>query len=313
MASPASSSSIQPADLGFFSALARAGSLSAAARELGISTPAVSKHLALMEARIGVVLVNRSTRRMSLTPEGELYLEQARRILASIDDLEQQLGASKGVPQGLLRVNATLGFGRSHIAPLVSAFARKHPLVEVQLQLSVNPPPITDDAFDVCIRFGAPPDARVIARKLAPNRRLLCASPAYLARHGTPRSPADLARHHCIGIRQGEEAYGVWRLASGRGRQATSEAVKVRGPLATNDGGIAVNWALEGHGILMRAEWDIERHLRSGRLVQVLPQYVTPDADIYATYPQRHQLSARVQAFVDFLAKSFAQVAVGKG
>jgi DNA-binding transcriptional LysR family regulator len=307
MPSTASQGGIQPADLGFFSVLARAGSLSAAGRELGISTAAVSKHLSLMEVRAGVALVNRTTRRMSLTPEGELVLEQARRILASIDDLEQQLGVSKATPQGLLRVNATLGFGRSHVAPLISAFVRKYPSVEVQLQLSVNPPPLTDDSFDICIRFGAPPDARVIARNLAPNRRLLCASPAYLGKHGTPKVPSDLARHNCIGIRQGEEAYGVWRLASSRGRNSTGEAVKVRGNLTTNDGGIAVNWALDGHGILMRAEWDIGRYLRSGRLVQVLPQYFTPDADIYAVFPQRHQLSARVRAFVDFLAKSFKE------
>jgi LysR family transcriptional activator of dmlA len=298
---------IQPADLGFFSALARAGSLSAAARELGITTPAVSKHLAQMEARLGVALVNRTTRRMSLTPEGELVLDQARRILASIDDLAQQLGTSKGTLQGLLRVNATLGFGRSHVAPLISAFVRKHPAVEVRLQLSVDPPALTEDLFDVCIRFGAPPDARVIAKHLAPNRRLLCAAPAYLAKHGTPKAPAELARHNCIGVRQGEEAYGVWRLASARGRRAASEAVKVRGNLTTNDGGIAVAWALEGHGILMRAEWDIERYLKSGRLVQVLPRYFTPDADIYAVFPQQHQFSARVRAFVDFAAQAFAQ------
>lgn len=303
----AAPSGIQPADLGFFSALARAGSLSGAGRELGITTAAVSKHLSLMEGRIGVALVNRTTRRMSLTPEGELVLEQARRILASIDDLQQQLGVSKATPRGLLRVNATLGFGRSHIAPLISAFVRKYPQVQVQLQLSVNPPALTEDAFDVCIRFGVPPDSRVIARVLAPNRRLLCASPAYLARHGTPKVPGDLARHNCIGIRQGEQAYGVWRLASSRGRNASSEAVKVRGNLTTNDGGIAVAWALDGHGILMRAEWDIERYLRSGRLVQVLPQYATPDADVYAVFPQQHQLSARVQAFVEFLAKSFQE------
>jgi LysR family transcriptional regulator, transcriptional activator for dmlA len=219
---------------------------------------------------------------------------------------------SKGVPQGLLRVNATLGFGRSHIAPLISAFVRKHPAVEVQLQLSVNPPALTEDAFDVCVRFGAPPESRVIARNLAPNRRLLCASPGYLAKRGVPKTPSDLARHNCIGIRQGEEAYGVWRLSSGRGRQATSQAVKVRGNLTTNDGGIAVSWALDGHGILMRAEWDIERYLKSGRLVQVLPQYSTPDADVYAVFPQRHQLSARVRAFVDFLARSLAKQGPGQ-
>ena len=300
-------SGIQPADLGFFSALASAGSLSAAARELGITTPAVSKRLALMESRLGVSLVVRTTRRMSLTPEGELYLESARRILGEIDAMEELLGVAKATPKGLLRVNATLGFGRSHVAPLISRFVRKHPQVEVQLQLSVNPPPLTDDSFDVCIRFGAPPDSRVIVRYIAPNRRLLCASPAYLSKHGVPKVPNDLTKHNCIGIRQGEEAYGVWRLASGRGKGATTEAVKIRGNLTTNDGEIAVNWALEGHGLLMRAEWDIERHLRNGRLVHVLPQYHTPDANIHAVYPQRHQLAARVRAFVDFVALSFSQ------
>ncbi|MDQ0587508.1 LysR substrate-binding domain-containing protein [Variovorax paradoxus] len=303
------SSAILPADLGFFSTLASAGSLSAAARELGITTPAVSKHLALMESRAGVLLVNRSTRRMSLTPEGELYLEHARRILGEIDGMEELLGVSRATPRGLLRVNATLGFGRSHVAPLISRFVRKHPAVEVQLQLSVNPPAPSEDLFDVCVRFGAPPDSRVVARHIASNRRLLCASPAYLAARGTPKVPNDLARHNCIGIRQGEEAYGVWRLTSGRGRHARTESIKTRGSLATNDGEIAVNWALEGHGILMRAEWDINRYLRNGRLVQVLPQYFTPDADIYAVYPQRHQLAARVRAFVDFLALSFTQQA----
>jgi len=303
------SSGIQPADLGFFSALASAGSLSGAARELGITTPAVSKHLALMESRLGVSLVVRTTRRMSLTPEGELYLESARRILGEIDGMEELLGVAKATPKGLLRVNATLGFGRSHVAPLISRFVRKHPQVEVQLQLSVNPPPLSEDSFDVCIRFGVPPDSRVIARYIAPNRRLLCASPAYLAKHGTPKVPNDLTKHNCIGIRQGQEAYGVWRLASGRGKGATTEAVKTRGNLATNDGEIAVNWALDGHGILMRAEWDIARHLRTGRLVHVLPQYHTPDADIHAVYPQRHQLAARVRAFVDFVALSFSQQA----
>jgi DNA-binding transcriptional LysR family regulator len=302
---------IQPTDLSFFSALAGAGSLSAAARELGVTTPAVSKHLALMESRVGLSLVNRTTRRMSLTPEGELLLQHARRILGEIGALEELLGMSKATPQGLLRVNATLGFGRSHVAPLISRFLRKHPQVQVQLQLSVNPPPLTDDAFDVCIRFGPPPDARVIARHIAPNRRLLCAAPAYLGKHGTPKAPHELSKHNCLGIRQGEEAYGVWRLSSGRGKSARTEAIRTRGNLTTNDGEIAVNWALDGHGILMRAEWDVARHLKSGRLVQVLPQYHTPDADIYAVYPQHHPLAARVRAFVDFVALSLAQRAGG--
>ncbi|HEX5287022.1 MAG TPA: LysR substrate-binding domain-containing protein, partial [Polaromonas sp.] len=224
-----------PSEMAFFSRLARCGSFSGTARELGVTTAAISKRLALMEARLGVQLLNRTTRRASLTQEGEIYLTHARRILADIDDMEQLVGNAVAVPKGQLRVNATLGFGRSHVAPLISRFLESHAEVQVQLQLSVNPPPLTEDAFDVCIRFGEPPDARVIARKIAPNRRLLCASPAYLARHGVPKVPHDLTRHNCIGIRQGDEAYGVWRLSAGK----RTEAVKVRGNLNTNDGEIA--------------------------------------------------------------------------
>ena len=293
-----------PTEMHFFSLLVRVGSFSAAARELGLSVPAVSKRLAGLEARLGIQLLHRNTRRFSLTPEGELYLGHARRILADIDDLEQLLCGATAAPKGLLRVNATLGFGRSHIAPLISRFVALHPQVQVQLQLTVNPPALTDDSFDVCIRFGEPPEARVIARWLAPNRRLLCASPAYLSRHGTPKAPADLVQHNCLGIRQGDEAYGVWRLSAAPNKPF--EAVKVRGNLNTNDGEIAVNWALDGHGILMRAEWDIARHLRSGHLVQVLPDCQTAPADIFAVYPQRHQTAARVKTFVDLLARSFA-------
>jgi LysR family transcriptional activator of dmlA len=296
---------IQAAELGLLVALAASGSLSAAARELGVSKAAVSKRLAAIEGRTGVPLVVRSTRRMGFTPEGEVVVERARQILGEIDELDQLLVRSKQQPKGLLRVNATLGFGRSHVAPVISRFVRKHPEVDVQLQLSVNPPPLTDDAYDVCIRFGEPPDARVIARRLAPNRRVLCAAPAYLARAGAPKTPQELARHQCIGIRQGDEAYGTWRLSSGSGKRRRSETVKTRGNLATNDGEIAVRWALDGHGIVMRAEWDVAEHLRSGRLVPVLPAWQTPEADVYAVYPQRLQLSTRVRVFVDFLAASF--------
>lgn len=290
-----------PSEMAFFNMLARCGSFSAAARELEVSTPAVSKRLAQMEARLGVQLLNRTTRRMGLTAEGETYLSHSRRILAEIDDMEQLLTSAASGPRGLLRVNATLGFGRSHIAPLISGFVRLYPEVQIQLQLSAAPPPPGEDAFDVCVRFGEPADSRIIARRIAPNRRLLCAAPAYLAKHGTPRAPQDLAGHECICIRQGDEAHGSWRLSSGK----RTEAVKVRGRLSTNDGEIAVNWALAGHGILMRAEWDIARYLRNGRLKPVLENYRTPPADIHVVYAPRHQNSARLRAFVDFLAAHF--------
>ena len=298
---------INPADLGFFSTLISSGSLGAAARELGVTTAAISKHLALMESRLGLVLVNRTTRRMSVTSEGEIYLDHARRILGEIDDLENVLWGSTKAPQGLLRVNATLGFGRSYIAPLIAEYVKKFPLVVTQLQLSVNPPAITDDAYDVCFRFGHPPDSRSIARLIAPNKRILVASPFYIKEYGEPKSPSELIKHNCIGIRQGDEGYGLWRFASGKGKvkKEFTDSVKVRGNLTTNDGGIAVNWALDGLGIVLRAEWDVAQHLKSGRLIQVMKSFETPDADIYAVYAERHKTSVRVKTLIDYAVESF--------
>ena len=259
---------MQNSDMALICRLAGCGSFSAAAQELGVTTAAVSKRLAQMEARLGVALLSRTTRRMGLTGEGEIYLAHARRILADIDHMEQLVAASHAQPRGLVRVNATLGFGRSHVAPLIARFVQRYPQVEIQLQLTVNPPPLTDDSFDVCLRFGPPPDARVLARRLAANRRLLCAAPAYLERAGSPKVPQDLVRHNCIGIRQGDEAYGTLHLS----KDKRNETVRVKGTLSTNDGEIAVNWALAGLGIVMRAEWDIAKYLQSGQLHRVLPR-----------------------------------------
>jgi LysR family transcriptional regulator, transcriptional activator for dmlA len=300
---------INPGDFSFFSTLVSCGSLASAARELGITTAAVSKHLALMEARLELTLVNRTTRRMSLTPEGEAYLEGARRILGEIDDLEDFLWGAKQTPKGLLRVNATLGFGRSYVAPLAHSFVQQYTDVDVQLQLSVTPPPLSEDLYDVCIRFGPPPDTRAVAKLLARNRRILCASPGYLRKHGEPKSPQELTKHNCIGIRQGDE-YGVWRFTHSRhkGKSTTKDDehnVRIRGNLTTNDGGVAVNWALAGNGILLRAEWDVTEYIEKGSLIRVLSGFDTPDADIYAVYPQQHRSTTRVKAFVDFLAASF--------
>lgn len=300
---------VQASDLGFFSTLVASGSLSRTARELRVTTAAVSKRLSQMEARLGVTLVNRTTRRMSLTVEGETCLRHARKMLADLADLEHALGSSRSQPSGLLRVNATLGFGRTHIGPIIARFVEKFPKVEVRLQLSADPPPLTEDAFDVCIRFGPPPDSRVIARKLADNRRLLCAAPAYLARHGEPRTPADLARHNFISIRQGDEAYGVLKLLGSKAAGAAAEpahTIKMRGNLTTNDGGLAVSWALEGLGILLRSQWDISKYLKAGQLIHLLPKYPTPDADIYAVYPPQHQSAARVREFVDAVQLALA-------
>lgn len=289
-------------DMQFFAQLVRCGSLTAAARELQVTTAAVSKRLAALEARLGVDLLHRTTRRITLTDHGQHYLEHSRRILEEIESLESGLQAARAQPAGLLRVNATLGFGRMHIGPAITSFSRKYPRVDVRLQLSANPPPINDEAYDVGIHFGEPPDSRLIARRLAPNRRLLCASPAYLARAGTPRTPQELARHNFISIRQADQAQGLLRLTSGR----KTASVRLHGNLATNDGEVAVNWALNGLGIVLRAAWDVERYLRSGRLRQVLDAWDTPPADIYAVYPARHASAARVQALVEHLSRYFS-------
>lgn len=288
--------------------LARAGGMSAAARELDVTPAAVSKRLAQIEARLGVRLFNRSTRRLSLTAEGEVYLENARRILGEIDDLDALIASRQAAPRGLLKVNAPLGFGRSYIAPAIAQFAQQYPEVSLQLQLTDRPADFVREAFDVAVRFGDLPDTSLIARKIAPNRRLVCASPGYLKKYGTPATPHDLARHQCIVLRQNDAAHGLWRFTKGR----RSETVKVRGNLSSNDGEVTLTWGLAGLGILQRAEWDLARYLRSGRLVQVLEDYALPQADIYAVFPERHHLSAKVRVFVDFLVAYFGEGSEGR-
>ena len=290
-------------ELGFFCLLVKQGSLAATARELNLTPPAVSRRLSQLEERLGVRLLNRTTRRISLTSEGEVYFQNALRILSDIDDMECLVSSSRAAPKGLLRVNAPLGFGRSYIGPSISAFTKTYSDVEVQLHLTDRPISLPDEAIDVSIRFGDLPDSRLIAKKIAANRRLLCASPAYLRAAGRPAHPHDLTQHQCIVLRQNEAAYGNWRLS--RGKQ--TETVKVHGKLSTNDGEVALNWALDGQGILMRAEWDVAKYLRSGRLEQVLTDYETPAADIYAVYMERLNLSAKVAYFVDHLREYLSQ------
>ncbi|MFY3165614.1 LysR family transcriptional regulator [Achromobacter xylosoxidans] len=288
--------------LEFFVLLARHRNLSTVARQLDLTPPAATKRLAQLETRLGVRLVNRTTRSISLTPEGETYLHYATRILADVREMEEVVSSSGSVPKGLLRINATLGFGRTAIAPIVSEFALHHPQVEVQLDVTDRPIDLVESGVDLGIRFGALPDQRLVARRVLSNRRFLCAAPRYLARHGTPASLRDLADHQCIIHRQNEDAYGVWRFT----RDGRAETVKVHGALSSNDGDIALNWALDGHGILVRSEWDLAKYLESGRLRVVLPEFILPSADLFVYYPSKRDLSARTRAFIDFLMARFA-------
>jgi LysR family transcriptional activator of dmlA len=287
--------------LQFFVLLARHGNLTAAARELDLTPPAATKRLAQLEARLGVRLVNRTTRSVSLTAEGETYLHHATRILAEVREMEDAVSSSRSMPRGLLRVNATLGFGRTTIAPLVSEFAKRHPHVEVQLDVTDRPIDLVDSGVDLAIRFGSLPDKRLNARRVMSNRRFLCASPRYLEQHGTPATLADLSDHQCIVHRQNDDAYGIWRLV----HKGHPEVVKVQGMLSSNDGDIVLGWALDGHGILVRSEWDLAKYLESGRLRIVLPEFVQPSADLFVYYPSKRNQSARARAFVDFLVERF--------
>ena len=289
-------------DLAFFSLLASQPSLAAAAQALGITPPAVSRRLAALEKRLGVRLLHRTTRRLSLSPEGERYLEDGTQILRDIENLERSLTDSREIPRGVLRINAGFGFGRRHLGPLIAEFIRAYPEVDIILHLSDRALDLTEHALDIGIRFGPPPDARILARKIAPNRRLLCAAPAYLASQTPLLEPRDLQNHHCIVIRENHLAFNNWQLTDGK----TQTTVKVHGPLAVNHGEIAVDWALTGHGVVLRSEWDIAGYLRSGELIRVLAPWVGTAADIHAVYPPKHHLSAKVRAFLDFLAARFS-------
>ncbi len=290
-------------DLAFFSLLARQGSLAGTAQEMGVTPPSVSKRLAALETRLGVRLLHRTTRRMSLTPEGETYLVDGRRVLAELDALERAVGGARELPRGLMKVSATLGFGRRHVAPLLAGFARKYPEVEVQLHLSDRPVNLVELGFDAAIRFGEMADDRLTARTLALNRRLLCAAPAYVDRAGLPAHPRDLARHDCLFLREADEPFGAWQLRSGK----RSETVKVRGPLSSNDGDCVMAWTLDGLGIAMRSEWDAAPHLRAGRLREVLPEWTLPPSDITLVFPTRAHLSAKTRAFADFMYDAFSE------
>jgi len=294
-------------DLDFFGLLMKEGSLAAAAQQMGVTPPAASRRLAQLERRLGVRLLNRTTRRISLTPEGETYLLEGGRILAELQMLEQTVSGACSQPRGLLRVAATLGFGRRHVAPALSAFGKAFPEVELQLHLTDRPVNLVEQGFDATIRFGELPDSRLTARRLLSNQRVLCAAPAYLSQHGEPRTPSDLVAHRCIVIRESDETYGTWHLHQNLHQAQQQQTVKVRGTVSTNDGESALGWALDGWGILLRSKWDTAPYLQDGRLRQVLPAWSLPPADVYLVYPSNANLSAKTRALVDFMVQWFGE------
>ncbi|HDZ45431.1 hypothetical protein LCGC14_0193590 [marine sediment metagenome] len=293
-------------DLAFFQHLARAGSLTATARELGLSLSAVSKRLKLLEARLGVELAARTTRRLTLTAEGERYFARGALILDELDELENSLGEKANQAlSGRLRVNATFGFGRRHIAPLLSHFCAEHPEVEGWLELTNFPLNLSDHGFDIGIRVGEPSESRLVARRILANRRVLCASPAYIAQAPALKVPADLLQHACLVIRENDSDFPLWRFE--QSDQPTKiQSVKVSGRLASNDGEVITRLALDGHGVMLRSWWDVNEHLASGALVALLPGWQGVRADFYAVYEQRRHVPARLRAFIDYVQREMA-------
>lgn len=297
-------------DLRFFHALAAARSLAAAARMLNVSPPAVTQRLRALESRLKVQLVHRGHRAVTLTNEGELLARHGRDIVGSLAELEAALAERSGEIVGQMRILAPFGFGRRYIAPLVADFQARHPRLEMELMLTDRPDRTSSSAWDLAIHVGGLGETTpsLSMRRLAPNERLLCASPAYLTQHGTPKRPTDLLEHACIALRENDEDVTLWRFRPLK--SSIEEKVRIEPHLSSNDGEIVKCWALAGHGLIVRSEWDVSEDIRARRLVRVLPGYRLPSAPIVALIGTRREARAsRVDRFLQELARQFAKPA----
>lgn len=285
-------------DIAFFVTLASARSLTEAARHWGVSVAMVSRRLAALERRLGVRLAVRGARGLSLTPEGERYRARGKDVLQAVADLEASVRPDQENLSGLIRVVATVGLGRSHIAPLVRDFHVEHPQVEISLELTSLPLSAAVPGFDLAVRVGEVPDSGLRLTRLAENRRILVASPQYIARRGTPHTLEELRHHDCLLIKE-NDGEATWRfLVDGQMR-----TVPVSGPLTCNDGLAVMEWCVRGDGIALRSRWHVDPLLAAGRLVQVLPDVVTPSADIFALTSGAYFTPPRVTALVDYLRR----------
>lgn len=301
-----SSTVISTEDLQFFITLTAAASLADAARKLDVTPPAVTQRLHLLEKRLGMRLIDRSGRRMVLTDEGELLAVHARRICDDIGNLSDTLASRRGTVAGHLRVIAPLGFGQRYVAPVIAKFRSLYPEVTASLMLSDRPTHASDDTWDLMVHIGELRDSTLVSRRLAPNRRILCAAPRYLALRGEPRRPDELRAHDCIALRENDEDVTMWRFMPKH--HGTPANVRIEPCLTSNDGGTVRDWALAGLGIIARSEWDVAEHLQAGRLVPLLDEWQLPDADVVALISSRHGRSLRATRFIDQLHSSLSQV-----
>ena len=307
---------MERSDLALVLAVRDGGSLSAAARILDVAPPVVTKRLAALEDRLGQRLFQRTTRRVSPTTEGENLCERARVLLQGFAALEAELQERKAEPTGLIRLAATLGFGRLWLGPALAAFQAQHPRIDIQLQLTEQLPDLASEGLDGAIwlwQVDGRQASQWVSRRLAPNRRVLVASPTYLKQHGTPHSVDALPDHACLIVRENvrdrgspaSQRFDVWQLHRDQDQDTPPVRVRVRGPLSSNSGELVRDWCVAGHGIMLRSLWDIAPQLASGQLVQVLPGYCMPDADIHWLAPHRADAPRRIRLLIDFLLAQF--------
>lgn len=288
--------------LSTFTEVAARGSLSAAARAEGVAPAMIGRRLDALEARLGVKLLQRTTRKIALTNEGAAFLEDCQRILAELEDAEAAVSERSARASGTLTVSAPAGFGRQHVAPLVPSFLSEHRDVKLTLSLNDRVVDLIGEGIDVAIRIAALSDSSLIGVKLADNKRVVVASPAYLKRHGAPQTIDELSQHNCLAFSADGSQRG-WTFRQ-NGKNVT---LKVEGNMVCNDGEVLHDWALAGKGLAWRSMWEVGAEIQSGQLVTVLDEFNAPGNDIYAIFAQRRHLPLRIRAFVDFLRHAYSK------
>ncbi|BBP96510.1 LysR family transcriptional regulator [Burkholderia sp. SFA1] len=287
-------------DVGLFMRAAALANLSAAAREFGLSPAVASARIAGLERMLGARLLHRTTRRVSVTQEGEIFAAHARELLDAAETARASVGRAREQPHGRLRVTMPSSLGRQHISPLIPAFLRQYPGVAVELRMTDQIVDLVDEGIDLAIRIGALKDSTLVAKKLASNRRVLCASPAYLAAHGTPRHPADLAQHECVILADQRD----WSFVTPTG----VFDVRVSGRLVTDNGEVIRDALAAGIGIGLKSTWSVAPLIASGELVTVLDDYpLAREVAIWAVYPSRAFVPPKTLAFIGFLAAQFGE------
>jgi DNA-binding transcriptional LysR family regulator len=290
-------------------AVAARGSLTAAARAEGVAPAVIGRRIDALERRLGVKLLIRTTRRLSLTHEGSAFLEDCQRLLADLANAEASVGAGGVKASGHLRITAPAGFGRRHVAPLVPRFIGLHPDVSVSLNLSDRVVDIVHEGYDCAIRVGDLGDSSLVSVRLADNRRLCVAAPAYLQRAGVPRLPADLVRHECLALSSEASQTRGWAFQV----DGALTHLRPRGRLDCSDGQVLYAWCLAGLGIAWRSAWEVEREVAEGRLAVLLDEFAAPPSGIYALFAQRKHLPLRVRLWIDFVKQSFGDPAYWQG